>query len=513
LAFFLALSILLCSSAARAESTTTEEPAAGEVTKHQGDETPKAKRDTHYVRLSAELAAVIGVGTAWYWLDRERQIPDWDYPTWKEKATFDVMIFDNNPFRVNYIWHAWSGGALHLLGRTNGLGPWASTLMGLLTSLVWEYGIEAREQISINDLLVTNTTGLALGEFAYRLGQYFHSKPEGFGWDIGRYTVGLPQFAHDEIDGVNSALVDPTVWADLDFSYGFSVTDAYQPDGVGGNLDNKVSQHHTLGMAASVVHLDGYRQPGLRTAWLNQVNFSEFRLSFTEGGGSATDAYVDAIIFGWRRQNLPAEGEDRIGTGLNLGTSMAYTYHREQFGNWQDRLGGLHWPGIAVDGELLGSNWQLTGSLRGSVDYMGVSSLSNKQWHEMYSFPGIDEPITEPGQEIGKQILRDQGYWLGWGPSLRMRTAFESQRFGVGGSLFLASYDSHEGRDRRQEQISIDQKGAKTISDYELWVRARLLDSAYLKLRGTYHRRNDSLEQFTNESEMSRVFLELGTQL
>jgi hypothetical protein len=514
----MALLFLSTPGTARAESTQEPIPDAN-VEKKTDDDKPTVERDSHYLRYTTELAMVIGAGTAWYWLDRERQIPDWDYPTWKQKATFDVMIFDNNPFRVNYIWHTWAGGASHLLGRSNGLGIGPSIGLSFLSSVVWEYGIEAREQISINDLLITNTTGFALGELAWRFGQYMHSKPDGWGWDIGRYTVGLPQWAHDRIDGVDSVLADPTIYGDLKFSYGYSMTNALQPDGVGGNMDSQSLQHHSIGMDVKLAVFDGYHRPGLREAWLTRANFSDFGIKFTEGGGSATDIYLDTIAFGWRRQNLPEEGSDALGTGFNIGTSVGYKYHREQFENWQDRLGGLHWPGLALDGELMGQGWQLTGALRSSMDFMGVSSLSNKAWHSEYEFPGFDEmgkrynPITEPNQEIGKQILRDQGYWIGWGPSVRMKSALEATHFGVGGSLFLGKYYSHEGRDRRQDQISIDQNGEKTISDYELWVRANIGDTAYLRLRGTYHKRRDKLEQFSNHSRMSRLALELGADL
>src|SRR5688500_1982174 len=72
-----------------------------------------------HLRAIVEEAALVGAGAAWYWIDRERQVADWDFPSLKQRVTLEALRFDNNPFPINFAWHTVDGGGYHLMARTN----------------------------------------------------------------------------------------------------------------------------------------------------------------------------------------------------------------------------------------------------------------------------------------------------------------------------------------------------------------------------------------------------------
>jgi len=102
-----------------------------------------------YWGAALELVVALGGGTAWYWIDRERQVADWDYPSWKDRFTLESWRFDNNPFGINFIWHALSGAGFHEVSRENDLSLLASVGFGFATSMAWEYLLEFREKVSM----------------------------------------------------------------------------------------------------------------------------------------------------------------------------------------------------------------------------------------------------------------------------------------------------------------------------------------------------------------------------
>ncbi len=468
-------------------------------------------KDRHYYRNFLELSVVIAGGTTWYWVNRERQITDWDYPTWKQKLTFDdeVLIFDGNPFQTNYTWHTYAGGSSHLLGRSNGLGMWESAAFAAGASLFWEYGIEAREKISINDILITNSTGLPVGEFFHRVGQYVNRGQEGFGWDIARWTVGLGHTGHSHLDN-RKVVQDLDLTPEFRWYYSLDSLSFSRKDGDAAAQDNDAVMHN-FGFDGNIVALDNYLKPGTRSQIFGKANFTDFSLRFARGDGSSTRAEGNALLAGWHHENVPEEEQAGVGTSINLGTSIGYLYHREQIGEWQDRLGGLHIPGPAIEGKVFGKGWKFEGKIRGNYDLVGVNALSWRQFR------------AERPDEVGKFILKSSGYYYGFGPSLRLDADFQVSRFEVGGMLYVSKYSSIEGRERDREPIGKDGEpnefavpddmqatGTDTFFDGEAYLRARVYDDAYLQFRVGRYLRKGNINEYKAEEDMTRVNLEVG---
>jgi hypothetical protein len=75
--------------------------------------------------------------------------------------------WDPNYFNNNFISHPYHGSVYYNAGRTNGLDYWESSLLAFSGSFIWEVFME-HHRPSINDLIMTTTGGMYLGEMLFR---------------------------------------------------------------------------------------------------------------------------------------------------------------------------------------------------------------------------------------------------------------------------------------------------------------------------------------------------------
>lgn len=442
----------------------------------------------HYLRAAAEEALALGAGTAWYWIDRERQVADWDYPSWKQRFTFEAWRFDNNPFGINFAWHAFNGGGFHVLARSNDLGLGASLGYGFASSMAWEFLFEFREKISVNDTIVTPGAGVAIGEFVHWLGRYVQGGP---GW--ARWTLGFWHTAHDTLDDrgprdLGVARDNLGLRADIwhRFRLGYAA----------GRASGDVTTHR-VGVEGRLVAIPGYLRPGRFARWFFDGNVTALSLEVTGADGSGVDLHADTTVLGYYQQRIPRGAG--FGSALMIGTNLAYQYRRETVGDWQDRLGLMHLPGLAIDAH---GRWSRVGAalrLRLSPDFAGIHAPLNDQWN-----------AAHPG-EVGKTILRKQGYYFGWGYSARAELELELPRFRAGASLMAGRYDSQEGLDRNQEGVETDVELDDTVIDQDAWLRVHPLGTgAHLELRYRRQHRRSAQDGLELTRTLERVTLGLG---
>ncbi len=333
-----------------------------------------------YWRALAWEAAALASGTTWYWIDRERQVADWDFPSIKDRATFKAWRYDNNTFPINFIWHAFNGVAFHVASRSNNLSLSESVGFAFLTSSVWELGLEFREKVSINDFVTTTTAGTSIGEFVHWLGRYVSSAP---GHSVARWTVGFPYALQNNWDDRVDALVGtPTdalglsadIWHRFRFSYGAGAGDVAVDEVLG---EDETLQMHELRFDGTLFAMPGFLRPGRFRKFFREGNKAELLFRFTgTGDGTGTELLTDTLLLGVHTQDIPEHG---VGRALTIGTNLSYHYRRENFGDWEDRLGIVHLPGVAADGYLVGQRWRLRLYGRFNGDFAGIHGTSYPQ--------------------------------------------------------------------------------------------------------------------------------------
>src|SRR6187399_260705 len=155
------------------ETAAAESPRAGEWTPADND-----ALEPHHGRSWLEMMAGLGVGAVSYWLMQDRNVADWDNPTPEERFNGSAWRLDNNSLGVNFIAHPFTGGFAYSVARANHHGVLTSFAYASMFSFIWEFVLEFKEKVSVNDLIVTSPTGVPIGEFFYKLGLYLDSAAE-----------------------------------------------------------------------------------------------------------------------------------------------------------------------------------------------------------------------------------------------------------------------------------------------------------------------------------------------
>tara|TARA_R110002096_G_scaffold16898_15_gene58250 strand:+ start:29567 stop:31012 length:1446 start_codon:yes stop_codon:yes gene_type:complete len=480
--------VLLSTSAAHAD-----EPAGDEEELREAPSEP----EKHYLRTAVFEALALAGGTAWYWIDRERQVADWDFPSWSSRLTTDVMRYDNNPFHVNFAWHAGNGSSFHLIGRANGLSLWESVGAGLLTSLVWEYALEYREKVSVNDLIFTTGSGLPMGEFLHVMGRFFHEDERASQWAAARWTAGFPMALSRALDGdaAPSLANAGPIWHTMHLGYELGVSSATVSD------DGADHILHSVHIDGRFVRMPGYLETGVWSRRFTNAEFTRATLDASgASGGSAVKIFADTTLLGWYGQQMHA-GSEFLSNATMVGVSMAYRYRREQIGAWDDRVGVLHLPGLAADAHLSRGNVSLDASARVHADFAGVNALSNDEWNAAYP------------NEVGKTVLRKMGYYYGYGGSVALAAELRYRSVFLGGSLWAARYSSDEGLDRTQEDLTVDQESSDQILDVEAHLRIEdLPHDLYVETRFESRQRDAKLEEFETSATLRRYTLGVGVR-
>lgn len=438
-------------------------------------------------QTAAEMALFIGGGAIWYWLDIERNVADWDYDSWKQRMSWDAFAYDNNSFPINFIWHPMSGAGFHLAARANGQSAAGASAYGFLTSFAWEFFLEFKERISINDLVVTTGAGIPIGEFVYKLA--LDVQDEG---DIARWTAGLPVALHDAIDGREPRHVD--FWRDVRLSYGIATSTV---DGESGPV------LHSLTLDGRIVSLPGYLRPGRFARFFTDADVASLRTRFTASAeGTGLDLLADVTLLGLHRQSLAAGPGGLYGDAVTLGTSLAYLYRDEEYGAWHDELSITGLPGAALDTHVFAGPLELhlRGRLHGA--FAGVYAAGFDLWEHAH-------PDQRP-----KSILLKQGYYYGWGLWSRLEAELRLGALELSASVAYGAFDSHEGFDRTQDAVTADVDAQDTALDWRLLLRwDPIWRGVFVEVGASGQRRASELTTTLIERELVRADASVGISL
>jgi len=402
--------------------------------------------EANYLRGGLELALMLGAGTAWYWIDRERNLADWDFPSFKQRLNGDALALDSNEFGINYLFHPLAGMGYHAALRSNGLSLAGSVVGAFAASFVWEFGLEFREKLSLNDFIVTTGAGTASGEFMHWLGVYLNSGPGGqTAWGkAARWILGFPETLHAKIDdrqrpftGDLDALgLSQDIAHDFRFSYAFLHAQAEA------TLEDSSPWAHHVGLSAALVALPGYQRQGRFDQFFASGNFSDLGFVLTHSSeGTGYDLDTGTTLLGYYAQ---AVAPGRWSRSLMIGTRISFRAAVQRYAGWRDRFALMQLPGAAVDGRLQ----------KGRLWFRFAGTLHP-------TFGSADAPAFEiwraqnPGVK-SKSILEKQGYFYGFGWSTDAQLEAGWGPLGLFGSYRRWALDSIEGLDRNQDAVQVD---------------------------------------------------------
>ena len=417
--------------------------------------------DPDYLRATVEGAVFLGIGTTWYWLDKEHNLADWDYDSWRQRLSLDAFRFDNNAFYVNYVYHPVGGAYFYAFGRANDFGVLGAGIYSFLVSTGWELLIEFRERISVNDVIVTPAAGVAIGELLHKLALYVNSTPPGRPRShVLRWTAGAPVSLHDALDGrqrghedapVDDMGFDAALWHDFRFAYGLSRTEARAGDAF---------WIHRVGLAAELVSMPGYLREGTFSRLFTDAAFTSASLSVEAGAdGWGLGMVADTILLGGYWQSLARGPGGLWGEAFAAGTSLSFLYRDQDQGAFRDQLSITGLFGLSFNTTVAAGSARLR--LQGHLQpaFAGVHSAAWPLW------------AADHDGETAKSILRKQGYYYAWGIWARLRASVELPLVQLGCELSYSAFDSQEGMDRTQDAITADVDATDRALEWTAWLR------------------------------------------
>jgi Domain of unknown function (DUF3943) len=445
------LSILVVHTPVHAQSPDDEAPAP-----------------LHPWRMLLQTGLALGGGTVWYWMNyTEMNAVDsdlsWDLPSWKLKLTsFDAVRFDANEFTTNARAHTRAGGAYYLIGRANGFGALASLGIDFGASAFWEYVVEFREKVSLNDMVANTVAGPAIAEPLLQIGRFFQygrptwwNKTLAFAFapfdGLNGWLDDRPWVGGDEVDGIAQ-------WSSERF-HRFALLARYQSL----KFSGVTRFEKVLGAEADVVLTRGYGRPGSWERWIRPGAWSRVTASLTLDGQDETASSFGtrAALWGFYRQTVVNDAEGKpSGRGLLLGAGSSFDYQTRQFGTDSDRMAVLNILGPQAELSVWAGSFHLRWELAGYADFAMIDS------HAL----GPDMPAVNVMRYTS--ALSERGYYFAYGATGYSRIQAELERVSLFAVFRYHHFVSIDGHDRVESALDA---GLDDLTDTRLTSQLQLM--------------------------------------
>lgn len=460
--------------------------------------------EPHPFRAAVEMVGLLGLGTAYYWIEKEQNKEDWDFPSLEDRLlTFEAVRFDNNRFVTNHIMHPGSGTAYYGFARVNGLGPFTSIGYSFASSAFFEWGLEVIEKVSINDLIYTPMGGWASGEWFFQLGDYLNSAPRasaGWGNRLASYTLGAPRYIHEVIDEPPPPPPLPT--DNLGFSTAFwhRFALAYGLSGVDNDAEKSGVVHDAV-LEGEIIRMPGHLRPGHFERSFGEGNFVDMRtrMSFDDTGFADLDIFFSADVAGHYHQDLDSapggvSGQAWVGA---LNTQGRFV-DRWLLGR-RDGYAIAHLPGPALRGWVADGPLLFRLSATAHLDFAAVRALPWVRW------------VEENGIDGTKSVLQKHAYYYAFGSSANAQVSLAYATTELGVRSFFGHYESIEGFDREQATVLRDVHNTDEVLEGAAWL-GHTTPGAPLHLRVTAEQsyRVSKMTPLTDRRWDRRVSVNLG---
>jgi hypothetical protein len=430
----------------------------------------------HHGRSLLEMGAGLGLGLGGYWVLKKDNVTDWDNPDVAQRFNGAAWVLDNNGLGINFLGHPAWGALAYSFARANHQSVAGSFGYTFLTSFIWEFVIEFKEKVSINDVVVTPGASLPLGEFFYKLGLYLDTGHEtSTGVQALRWVLGTGVALDRSLDGRPAPQV--TLRDNLGFSremwHEFSAQYGVLSIGTPGEPGYA---RYFAGVSGRLVSLAGYGRPrrfarGFCGAEISDFSFASEASRY--GGGLLIEA--DSVLAGYHAQSIEHVAHVDRGNSVTLGSGVGYEYFRSSANRYatveqaislprpelgshtpidREQFAAFDLPGVAADFRSLGAwgSFDVVSRLEPSFGGLGAAAF--------YDFTAANPEAQS------KHVLHKHGYFYGWGGSLRLRARLALGAWRAGFELKYASYQSLDGRDRFQERVTADEHASGDVLRY-----------------------------------------------
>lgn len=445
--------------------------------------------------------AFLAIGTTWYWLARKQNAVDWDVGGWRSRFTRSAFRYDNNAYPINFVYHPMSGAAFYTFARANEVGILASAAYAVGTSFAWEFAIEFRERLAVNDLLVTGNTGIVIGEFFYQLGRYFTSAPGGGGrrQRALAWSLGLPVAMHDHMHGrarPDASMPRDALGFSADYWHRFRVSGgavALTPSAGPGFRAAEIDA------SGEIVSIPGYLREGEFRHGFADGDRTRFRLrGLLGGGGPGWDIESDAVLAGFYRQRIRSTPGGLRGHATLVGVDLGYVYRHQRLAHFADSWSSFRLPGLALEHHFVAEPVTIRVGAEANVDFTGAYAVGGARW------------VAQHRDEQGKEVVALQNYYFGWGFSARGHLLATMPLVELQLDVVYAYVNSREGLSRAQEIVTNDQLLHDSLLDVEATVRIVPFDGIFVQASVLRQGRHSVIDSIVDDRHLLRTSFAIG---
>lgn len=426
----------------------------------------ESTRLKHFLLASTEIAASLGVGAAWYWTATEVNAKDWDSPNFRASlrakfVTGRSIRFDNNDYYLNAPGHPLAGTAYYMIARSSNYNALEAFLFSLAGSTLWELIVEFREVMSINDMIFTPIAGSVIGEVGYQLGRFFDTgAPTVYNKILGAIFGGPERLnrwilknAPDRHVNTDKYGFRKDIWHHFDLFAGGELTGSSNSDGS--------AAAGVIGINTQIFNIPGHGQAGKVKQWVGDSAFTQLLLQGSFGNKNASDFQVltQWAFAGYYRKDIQQAPDGKLkGYSFFIGPSTAFEFRERQTGEFSDRVGVVNVIGSTMELVYYSNGLKVRAMFDVYGDFAAIRSYA------------IDEYEKERGAEGIQSVLSEQRYYFAFGMTAAPKLEASYGPFSLGASLKYQYYDSIEGLDRKQYEVTHDVNAIDTRTGYKAWV-------------------------------------------
>jgi hypothetical protein len=426
----------------------------------------KSKSQKKTGRALLESFAFMAVSAGLYWWRWGLWAEDWQYSfSWEDQRnrffTLEATKFDSNSFMTNFS-HGPNGAIFYNFARTNHLTVSESWFFAISTSLFWEYLVEYKEIVSINDNLFNSFLGFSMGEPLFQLGKYLSYREE----TVCKVLAAIvnPVLALNNWLSGNNRFRDNNLLSRsrLESHLLFGVI-----HGEFSGTDPGYN-HFNTGIRSSLISIPDYSVPGETHMKLKGPFFSEIFADMNIGPKYIEEFNIitKATLFGYFKKNLK-ENRDRLeGFQFYLALGSAFDMFRKTSKapydtitsgsstsehiavtrptDFSDKMAIINTLGPMIEFSLFKGRTIFTLNIEAYFDFALVNSIALSSYsveNQLYSI---------------KSTLSKYGYYYALGFTTLVSMKVRRGNLNLDSLIKYHQFDSIDGLDRFQDSIVDD---------------------------------------------------------